>query len=575
MAPSAAMQYRQEIDGLRAVAVLAVVIFHAYPQALPGGFVGVDVFFVISGYLITGLLLKEPHDFLGFYARRARRIFPALILVLSACLAFGWARLLPQDFASLGWNAAAGAGFVSNILSAQTDYFHPKDSPLLHLWSLAIEEQFYLVWPAVMLLRSRRLVVAALVASFLYGCYLPVENPTAGYFSSLGRWWQLMAGALLAMSGRLPSWLAYIGAGMVAASFVAVDSQALYPHTQALLPTIGAALLIGAKDNHVFRVLSMRPVVAVGLISYPLYLWHWPLLVWFRDWTSLAVVASFIAAAATYLFVEKPIRRMKLSVSIPAALALVCVGCFGIAAASEGFPNRLPPQVLAAVKVDTTPASWRLGSCLLERPTAEPFKGCDGRIVVLGDSHAAVLRHGLSKHLEVGQYAQASCGPWDSPKCSTLYRAAMSEIAKTKPHTVVLHANWGHYKDRQKLAGTIEELRLIVPRVVVVGSVPTWPERVNVMVGKQWQKSGTILDDYLANDTNIDDEMRVISAGAEFVSAREPLCRQGKCLAMLDGAPAYTDSNHLTDAGSELLAGVIWRAIDGSALVSRSSQGTP
>ncbi len=307
------LDYRPDIDGLRAVAVLAVVSFHAFPQLTPGGFVGVDVFFVISGFLISTIILKahaqNTFSYARFYARRIRRIFPALMLMLAASLVFGWFALTPNEFAELGRHAAAGTLFVSNLaLWREAGYFDHEAQlkPLLHLWSLGIEEQFYLIWP-LFLLRFRRAtaaLVAVVVLSFAANVWLVHSKPDATFYMPFTRFWELASGALLAQlalmapngdalgglrrfapflgdSRALRDALSVAGTLLVLAPVLRLSHTASFPGFWAALPVLGTVALIAAGQRAIInrRLLSAPPMVLIGLISYPLYLWHWPLLV--------------------------------------------------------------------------------------------------------------------------------------------------------------------------------------------------------------------------------------------------------------------------------------------------------
>ncbi len=346
------MNYRADIDGLRALAVLAVVGFHAFPGAVSGGFVGVDVFFVISGYLITGIMLDTAaagrFSLAAFYARRIRRIFPALVVVLAACYAAGWWWLFEDRFAQLGKHVAGGAGFASNLLLWQeAGYFDAsgETKPLLHLWSLGIEEQFYLAWPLVFYVAWHRrlpvLVIAAGAgaASLAFNLYSIRQDLVGTFYSPATRAWELMAGSLLACAARPATmagwpWLArvYNGAGArgrdvlsmaggvaVVGAVMGLNGSRHYPGAWALIPVTGAALLIAAGPaawlNRV--VLAAAPMVWIGLISYPLYLWHWPLLAFPRLWQAGelsvwqragAVTLALVLATLTYRLIERPIR---------------------------------------------------------------------------------------------------------------------------------------------------------------------------------------------------------------------------------------------------------------------------
>jgi peptidoglycan/LPS O-acetylase OafA/YrhL len=335
--------YRPDIDGLRALAVLSVVVFHLDPARLKGGFVGVDVFFVISGFLISSQLVSElrrgTFSYVEFYIRRIRRIFPALILVMMAVLVAGWLLLLPQEYAQLGKHVIAGSLFVSNIvLWTEAGYFDiaSETKPLLHLWSLGVEEQFYIAWPIVLALlwRAGRLQAKWLALGSLTSLavcwWLSASSPSAAFFMPWARFWQPMTGAVVAMlligkcvGADSPRPLDHVGSvvglGLIVGTVLFVNDQSAYPWLRAAVPTLGAAMIIAAgpaafANRH---VLSRRVCVLIGLISYPLYLWHWPLFsfleivgppgpVW--AYKLLAVVLSFVLAAATYLFVEKPIR---------------------------------------------------------------------------------------------------------------------------------------------------------------------------------------------------------------------------------------------------------------------------
>ncbi|MFZ5669665.1 MAG: acyltransferase family protein [Pseudomonadota bacterium] len=344
--------YRPDIDGLRAVAIIAVVGFHIGAPGFSGGYVGVDVFFVISGFLITGLLVREQDragriDFADFYARRVRRLVPALGLVLAAVLALGLALLLPtgeqQDLAT---SAMAVAGFVSNFYfkAVQSDYFGTRAAglPLLHTWTLAVEEQFYLVWPPALAITAwlarrlrwnRRRLLAALVAvggaASLAACAaLTWKWPQWTFFVTPFRAWEFAAGALIALAppgggeGRARgSWLFLAGLAAIVAATVGFDAQTLFPGLAALLPVAGAAAVIAggsaAPAGPAARLLGSPPMVAIGKVSYSWYLWHWPLLaVWslvtlkspgLAAGLMLALLALLLAAL-TWRFVEQPVR---------------------------------------------------------------------------------------------------------------------------------------------------------------------------------------------------------------------------------------------------------------------------
>lgn len=336
--------YRPDIDGMRAIAVLAVVIYHAFPHAIKGGFIGVDMFFVLSGYLITQIVIKEVWQqrftLTDFYARRVRRIFPALSVVFVVVMLVCWLILFPDEYTLFMQTVVASIAFVANIFFyTQVDYFAPDTitQPLIHLWSLGVEEQFYIFWPLVIVwMRGRRhallaMFIAVIVGSFATNIWWVDFDGSAAFYLPMSRFWELAVGGIVAwisifatpsLSARLLTyrgWLSWIGIGLVLIGFWTIDENSLFPGYWALIPTIGTALLLVASgsQSRVQQLLAHPYAVRIGLISYPLYLWHWPVLVFgylmldghMNHWLSGAmVVVSVLLAEATYRYIETPIR---------------------------------------------------------------------------------------------------------------------------------------------------------------------------------------------------------------------------------------------------------------------------
>ncbi len=380
--------YRPDIDGLRAIAVTMVVGFHAFPSVLPGGFAGVDVFFVISGYLISSILLRsfrqQTYSLNDFYQNRIRRLFPALITVFVFCLVCGWFLFTSTEFRQLGKHLAAGSVFLSNIVYAdESGYFDmaSETKPLLHLWSLAVEEQFYILLPLLLLTLNKikstksKILSLIIVASFLFGVFFQ-SDASLRFYSPLTRMWELLAGTLIAwlehqrtelsdsqqtsvqgpnnIFDKWPNCFAAIGLISIASSVSLVSRQSDWPGTGTLLPVIGTALLIvvGMRSWINRVLLSNKLFVGIGLISYPIYLWHWPLLViatlveGTRPAISHRVVALVLAVGLsilTYFFIERPIRygdRKQLKAAILICLML-CLGSFGYFIYRDGgYPQR-------------------------------------------------------------------------------------------------------------------------------------------------------------------------------------------------------------------------------------------
>ena len=392
--------YRSEIDGLRAFAVLSVVAFHAFPSWLKGGFIGVDVFFVISGFLITSHIFesldKGQFSFTDFFGRRIRRIFPALILVMGCSLAFGWFALLADEFAQLGKHVASGAAFITNfILVNESGYFDnvAETRPMLHLWSLAVEEQFYIVWPLVLWLAWKRkfnlLTITILVAvvSFYLNLRFVTSHPTETFFWPVGRFWELLSGSVLAwlllyksdVLSRFKQWtdkllvrfspakgihtdsglslnlISLIGLFLLSYGVLRINEGLPFPSAWSLIPVLGTVLVIASGSKAwLNRIFLMNPIaVWFGLISYPLYLWHWPILSFLyiveggmaqREIRILAVVISVVLAWLTYFYLEKPVRGAKVTFKLSARLiiASVLVGLIGFYVyQSKGVPSRV------------------------------------------------------------------------------------------------------------------------------------------------------------------------------------------------------------------------------------------
>ena len=405
-----ATPYRPDIDGLRAVAVLAVVAYHAWPRALGGGFVGVDVFFVISGFLITRILLAPDFSFASFYARRVRRIFPALLIVLAATAAIGATFLPPDNLRNLLVHTIGGGLFVANIVSYHdVGYFNgvAELKPLVHLWSLGVEEQFYLLWPVLVLLAVRKKVLApaiaiVAVASLALFLWWSERDPRAAFYLSPARFWELLAGAMLVRTAVPERWrgaAAATGLALIAASAVLLSAETELPGMLMLVPVAGACLVVASPGAHrAGRLLASRAAVAIGLISYPLYLWHWPLLSLLRNFdrapSTAAICATvalaFVLAALTWRTVERPLVALGLR-PLAATLAAAMLAGVGLAAAArEAMPAESNEIANAACTARYPFRPDGLWFCRLSKDTAPT-------VLLLGDSHANHLYDGVAE----------------------------------------------------------------------------------------------------------------------------------------------------------------------------------
>ncbi len=502
------MSYRPDIDGLRAVAVLAVMIYHALPTVLRGGFIGVDVFFVISGFLISGQIFDELEagrfSFTSFYGRRIRRIFPALALVLLATLSYGFVVLLPKEFAGLGADVAGGAAFISNLmLWNEAGYFDRAAiyKPLLHLWSLGVEEQYYILWPVALWLLSKtrlnRLWFMAVIAagSFLLSAAIAANDPITDFYSPATRFWELTAGALLAcrpagralgsFGERLHSPLSVLGFALILGSIAFFNARMVFPGWLGLAPVAGAVLLIAAGPNALINrtLLSSRAAIFIGTISYPLYLWHWPLIsyAYFLDhgrelktFPALCIIAaSFVLAWATYRLLERRLRfgGQRRAKTLGLALAMLLVGGLGAGIwAAHGMPSRFRslPQIDAgkinlAVRdgIFTPTAHMRVthidGITIAEIGQGSPilFTG-DSVLFQYGPRVEALYDEGRLRHM-VEFVVGPSCAPFPGvvktgafKDCNDMPEVLAQVIAQKPVSTIVLGAYWpGYFNDSQ------------------------------------------------------------------------------------------------------------------------------
>jgi len=633
------MGYRAEVDGLRAVAVLAVVLFHVDAGLLPGGYLGVDVFFVISGYLITGIVLDElaRGDFAWrrFYERRARRIVPAFFLMLLAVTPVVAVLLWPGDQADYGWSLAAASSFTSNLFFwAQSGYFAPAAElqPLLHTWSLAVEAQFYLLYPLLLVFSQRwwpRVTVAVMSVLALLGLliaqWLTHQHDAAAFYWLPTRAWELLAGGLLA-AGRIPGrWrldgrsrelLVALGMGAILGSMVVFDATTRHPGVVTLIPVLGTVVVLAAArpGGLVTRVLASPPLVGLGLISYSLYLWHYPILALMRYRTGFelsstasatAVLAAFALAALSWRYVESPVRRRRLIpsaggfVGYTAALGL-SLGCLGTALAFSyqlGFGTASDQRIAGIVAEYEKRLDAGKGSPAPLRCFLDPDQGpaaleadcfdADPKVLIWGDSHARALARGLNgQNAGLSLITASGCPPLagvevaQRPHCQAVNVRALRHIQKAPPDAVLLHANWLLYQPDgwgaltstdaflERLTQTVTRIRGIAPgaRVVVVGLVPQWhpslPARMaetGVDLARRAYVHGDRTPSLRALNARIAERLETLSAPPGWYDPIADLCKGSACLATVRGRdgrlePLAWDYSHLTQGGADLVA---------------------
>jgi len=632
---------RRDIDGLRALAVIPVVLFHFGFNTFSGGFVGVDVFFVISGFLITTILFREisaqRFSFVDFWARRARRIIPALTVVMLVTLAFGWLLLTAKDFAELGRTVRYQSLFISNILFMREDgYFQPAYDlkPLLHTWSLAVEEQYYIFFPLLMaaLIRYARhwrwMLFAVLLLSFGLNIHHIGYKPEFTFFSLPTRAWELLCGAMLAVipapRQAVRGWV-YQGVGLagLAAVLVAVftfDKSTVFPGWAALLPVLGTTALIwsGAQGpSWTARLLSLRALVWVGLLSYSLYLWHWPVYVYANaisidgiqplealGWIALSLGLAWLSLR----YVELPFREKRLLASRKAVLtgavaAIVVLATTGtMIRESDGVPQRLTGKALEYAQS----REWRNGQmkCMLVTQDTVPDKACllgDNQNVpatqmVWGDSHAAALLPAIDSNARhegrpVWLFSMSACSPIiaddQRQRCKDFNVHTMEKVRSLGIKDVVLASNWSLYmygrEDGDKkvllnprdntaeaeqrmaagLKARVAALREAGVQVWLFKDVPLQRKgSINRLtslarIGRSAEGLGRPLEEHLARQhfiSTLFDAMSAADPGVHVIDPTPMMCANGVCSIEVNGHSQYRDEDHLSDVGSARLS---------------------
>lgn len=587
----AGISYRPMIDGLRALAVLSIIVYHLNPGWLAGGFVGVDIFFVISGYLITSIIVRESDagsfSLARFYQRRIARILPAFFGMVSVSLAAAWWIYTPQDLALAGGYMAASALSLTNLkLMFQGSYFAllPDAHPFMHCWSLALEEQFYLGFPfMILLLRGQRrpwlfpvlLVTAGL--SFGLGLWLTWQRPIWGFYLLPSRAWQLLAGALLAVGtieGRrlwesqlTPKRAGVVGMVMVMVSLGSIREHG-FPGFQALLPTIGTVLLIAGSapgtGGWVNRIFESRPMVVVGRMSYSLYLWHWPVfsLVDYRLLMAsegmrvvIKVGLTVILSAACHYLLERPARarlagekasKLAYSTAVAGVLSSVLIG---LAVQRHHYVNA------------------RKGAA---RPLVFNPRGKAGTLMLMGDSHGSMygktlldLANELDYRLVVTSCAARDALPAKDGGGPSEWGDSLKVVQRERPDAIVLACAWAAYldKDGERLALALGSLRPLADRVVLLTQPPELPEsatRANIRRGGRPPFFEASTTRELRNRMN--EKVRAAIGGNVGVVDLEPLFGGGTGEVPLfdeGGRQLYHDRSHLSDLGARRLRQVL------------------
>jgi peptidoglycan/LPS O-acetylase OafA/YrhL len=625
-------KYRPDIDGLRAVAIVCVLIFHAFPSALKGGFIGVDIFFVISGFLISTIIFASldqgRFSFIEFYGRRILRIFPALLVVLASCFVFGAFALFADEYLQLSQHLVRGAGFMLNfVLWGESGYFDnvAETKPLLHLWSLAIEEQFYIVWPLVLWgawrLRFNRLncLLGLFAVSFGLNVLRSETDTVAAFYSPLTRFWELLIGAALAYwQGRswpqvaqshaaLAELRSVCGVVLLCTSLLLISPQNVFPGWWALLPTLGAALLISAgAQSWINRVVLAHPLMVwIGLVSFPLYLWHWPLLSFVRVLNSetpsvlvrgIALVLAFILAWLTCSVVEKPLRfgahKGRKTIALIVAMAsLACLAYINEKQRGKLFVpllgqnevkhqgdighvefHKYPYQQFALctpLQLRNEALRWQSSIRCFQSKADQPID-----IALIGDSHAEQLFIGLSEafpNVNFVHYNRNSLPVTTNREFDHIFDYVLND---QHIRTVVISAYWAtkladgplQAKEQSDLLHTVQKLLAANKKVFITDDVPDFSFDPHKCAYDRWFRSGCSADKALY-DAKYAQYFPVISAiiqsepRVQLIKTVQYFCDQKECSMNRGDQLLYRDTNHLNINGSKYLGQMIARDV--------------
>ena len=632
---SRAPAYRPDIDGLRALAVISVILFHNGIPGFDGGYVGVDVFFVISGYLITQLLEESrdesaPRRLATFYVRRMRRILPALLATCLVTAIVAIALFTPDQLVNVGKFLAATPVMLSNVATwTRGDYFAPgvRQLPLSHLWSISVEEQFYLIYPLLLIaitryrLPYRRLTLVVFASLSLALCvWASHRAPEANYVFAPTRAWELLLGGMLTIGGvpRIGNRIAAEGLAVAGLLGIAIavhfyTSAIRYPGTAAMLPCMASAALLatgsGPRPALVNRMLSWPPLVFVGLISYSLYLWHQPLLVFANYYyiaplrpaaTAALLVATLLVATASWRFIERPVRARILMKSTRTLLVGVGVGSAGILLAglvlwnSDGFPQRFPPQTRGLIVSMT--ATPELVRCVEEVSLEQVRAGrvCNygsgdpsPKVLLWGDSHAlammpAVKELAKAHGMHVYFVAKYNCLPLFAPSnptkidtatdrygCANFNTAVLEAVTRLEPELIILDGAWAAGEAPPRVPNVAAGIEQTVSRVghhsrsiCVVFAVPMLKYAVSdaLFVARRRHIPDDFLRlsraDALAQHRDMEHDMRAAAqrSGLTLVDPKDALCPGDSCLYKADDRSLYFDDSHLSVYGALYVA---------------------
>lgn len=603
------MQYRADIDGLRAFAVLSVIFFHAGLTGLGGGFVGVDIFFVISGYVIAQSILSDIKEkkfsILSFYGKRVRRIFPALVFTILLTYVGAYFILLPEYFVNFSKSISAVSIFISNLFFWKDSGYFSADAlskPLLHTWSLSVEEQYYILSPIYTYLVYRYFpkyvfwaFLIVLLSSLGLSIYATDKAPTANFFLPVTRAWELLIGAILAQTPPphiQKKWIAeslsLLGLSFLVYPVATYTETTSFPGANAIAPCLGAALLIYSGSHHstiVSKLLSLRPVNMIGKMSYSLYLVHWPIIVAFYYLTLsrpdmsqffYIILLTFGLGYISWHFVEKPFRHISIETHLKKLLwggFLIVITLFALGQVGKvykGFPHRFTD--FEQVKIPGNDY-WNRGTCFLENNSdykmwqqdkCQLTRHENGKKVLLwGDSFAAQYVPGIVANksniqYNLVQYTMAGCPPilsyysYARPNCTSFNKHAIDIIKSQKFNAVILSAKWTDLSSRgfDELYSTINELDKLGIPLIVIGQSPEFSIDIQIIKYHQSIRKSEHPDSWnVFFDLNINRELERIVGKSRFIDPMALLCDGLLCPYYKKGF-LFEDYGHFSVQGS-------------------------
>lgn len=616
------MKYRNDIDGLRGIAVLSVILFHAGIKCFSGGYVGVDIFFVISGYLISRIVIKKTEEgnfrLTNFYHNRARRILPVLFLVIFISIPFSLLFLYPSDIISYSKSIFSIIGIYSNFYFwKKSNYFDPvtESNPLIHTWSLSLEEQYYFVFPIFLIYiwrygKRNTFIVLLFVGIFslFLASYIQKIAPVANFYLLPTRVWEFIAGSLIFLMeikftriyflGIFSEIFSSIGLVLIIYAVLFFDSNTPFPSFYTLIPVTGTALVIyfGATSSNIQRLLSSRLLIFIGLTSYSAYLWHQPLFAFFNYASIDFIFSNYLLIAITFFlsyfswkYVEIPFRNNKLIernlfyLIILLALLLLIFFSF-LTIVTKGFPSRFSNEQLAITSYQNYDylTVQRSGTCQMmnDQNFTNFLPECinQGDFFIWGDSHAAALSFGLRKlDPNLTQLTASSCPPvikFESqrPFCDEINNFVLDQIKLYKPKFIVLHASWSSYGNKlsiSELQNTILQIKNFShsSKIFIIGSSPVWDPSLPIYVLKNNLLKENLVKLHSFNTlNNLDASLNLLSSkNVYFISILKNIC-------LLDRCPVYVsydnvqelftwDNSHLTQVGSLFIADTLFSKI--------------